>query len=167
MSEPNQILERLLRENDLGWMIDLYAPSEEALPFLLKQLENVSTAFRERFKYDVSFTPEALLAESERNPHKIRAFLQALGTSGNIEMLLMAWRILQGLSIRELAMRYREKEWFELSVTLARPGQDADELEVYSTSNIKDAALVRRFGITTVDGQPLFDGFFAMHQRRS
>jgi hypothetical protein len=77
----------------------------------------------------------------------------------------MVWRILQGLSIREVAMNYRELEEFRLSVTLAPPGGKQDELETYCTDNIKDAALLRNFGITTVNSRPLFDGFFPRRAR--
>ena len=165
IADSPAILESLLRENDLGWMIDMYAPRERAVPFLLKQLDRLTTEFRTRFRCEESFAPETLSAEAERNPHKIRAFLQALGVSGNPEMLLMVWRILQGLSIREVAMNYRELEAFSLSVTLARPGEEQDELETYSTRDINDAALVRNFGITTIDRRPLFDGFLPQRAR--
>ena len=65
----------------------------------------------------------------------VRAFLQALGVSKNPDMLLMVWRILQGLSIREVVMKYREQEAFNLTVTLARPGEQQDELETYRTDD--------------------------------
>jgi hypothetical protein len=158
-------LERLLRDLDLGWMIDMYAPRDRAVPFLLERLERLAAEFRTRFQHDVSFAPETLRAEAERNPHKIQAFLHALRISGSPEMLLMAWRILQGLSIREVTMNYREQEMFNLSVTLARPGGRQDELETYRTDDITDAALLRHFGITTVDRRPLFDGFFPVRKR--
>ncbi len=159
------ILERLLRDYDLGWMIDMYAPRERAVPVLLDQLAKLTTEFRRRFGHDVSFSPETLRAEAERNPHRIRAFLQALGASGNQDMLLMVWRILQGMTIRDVEMGYREQESFSLSVTLARDGQERDGLEVYRTNDINDAALLRHFGITTVDNRPLFDGFFPLRKK--
>ena len=71
----------------------------------------------------------------------------------------MVWRILHGLSIREVRLNYRELETFSLTVTLAQPGDAGDELETYVTNDINDAALLRNLGITTVDGHPLFDGF--------
>jgi len=163
--ESPAILERLLRDNDLGWMIDMYAPREHAVPFLLEQLARLTVEFRRRFRYELSFAPETLRAEAERNPHTIRAFLQALGVSGNPDMLLMVWRILQGLSIREVVMNYREQEAFSLGVTLGRRGEEQDELETYYTNDINDAALLRNFGITTVDRRPLFDGFFPLRRR--
>jgi hypothetical protein len=164
MSEQSAaVLERLLRGNDLGWMIDKYAPKDRAIPFLLEQLEKASTEYRRRIAVDVSFQPEALLAESERCPHKVRAFLQALAISRSPEMLVMVWRILQGLRIHEVTMNYREQEAFRLGVVLACPGGDEDP--PYSSDDINDAALVRHFGITTVNGAPLFDGFFPLRKK--
>jgi hypothetical protein len=164
-TESPAILERLLRDNDLGWMIDMYSPPDRAVPFLLDQLDRLTAEVRSRFRDEVSFAPETLRAEAERNPHKIRAFLQSLGASRNPDMLLMVWRILDGLSIKEVTMDYREQESFSLNVTLARPGAEGDEVEAYRSNDINDAALLRQFGITTVDGRPLFDGFFPQRKR--
>ncbi len=159
------VLERLLRGNGLGWMIDMYAPRDRAIPFLLEQLDRVAAEYRNRIRVNVPFTPAALLAEVERNPHKVRAFLQAMGTTRSAEMLVMVWRILQGLSIRTVEMNYREQDFFSLAVVLARPSEEQDQLETYNSQDINDAALVRHFGITTVNGRPLFDGFFPLRQR--
>lgn len=164
-TESPTVLERLIRANDLGWMIDMYAPPEKAIPFLIDQLNRLGVEFRAKYGYESSFTPEQLHAEAARNPHKIRAFLQAIAASGSMDMLLMVWRILQGLSIRRVEMNYIEQKEFTLVVTLARPGQDHDDLETYSSDNINDAALLRHFGITTVDGLPLFDGFFPLRRK--
>lgn len=160
--ESPATLERLLRDNDLGWIIDMHAPRDRAIPVLLQQLARLTAEFQSRFKYEVSFAPETLRAEAERNPQKIRAFLQALGASGNRDMLLMVWRILQGLSIKEVTMNYREQESFSLKITLARPGEDENGQEAYHSNDINDAALLRHFGITTLNGRPLFDGFFPL-----
>ena len=162
--ESSAILERLLRENELGWMIDMYSPPEAAVPYLLEQLAGLAGEFQSRFGCRVSFAPETLQAEAERNPHKVRAFLQALGATSNRHMLVMVWRIVQGLSIREVAMTYREQDAFKLRVTLARSGEDKDELETYTTEDIHDAALLRHFGVTTVDRRPLFDGFYPLRK---
>ncbi len=154
------VLDRLLRDNDLGWMIDLYAPKERAIPFLLEQLDAVSAEYRRRFRVEVPFTPEALTAEAERNPHNVRAFLQMLAATRSLEMLIMVWRILHGLSIRRVEMNYKELESFSLFVVLAHSGKEQDELEEYRSQDIFDAALVRNFGLGTASGKPLFDGFF-------
>ena len=156
------VLERLLRSNGLGWMIDMYAPPDRAIPALLEKLDQVASAYRTRSRVGGPFTPEALETEAEQNPHKVRAFLQALGTSRSAEMLVMVWRILQGLSIREVVLNYREREAFSLTVTLARPGDGQVAPEEYRSQDINDAALVRHFGIATISGLPLFDGFYPL-----
>jgi hypothetical protein len=161
------VLEQFLRGSDLGWMIDMYAPRDGAIPFFIDQLTRLTAEFENRFHYKVSFAPEQLRAEAVRNPHKIRAFLQALAATGNMDMLLMVWRIQQGLSIRQVEMNYIELRTFSLVVTLAAPGQDPDELETYSSDNIRDAALIRHFGITTSDGRPLFEGFFPLRKQQT
>ena len=164
--ESPAVLERLLRGNGLEWMIDMFYPPDRAIPHLLEQLDRVEAEYHARIEVDVSFAPEALAAEAERNPHQVQAFLQALGTSRSAEMLVMVWRILRGLSIREVAMDYREQESFSLRVVLARPDAGLDVSEEYRSSDIDDAALVRHFGITTVDGRPLFDGFYRTRDRK-
>ena len=143
-------------------MIDMYSPRDRAIPLLLDQLTRVTEAFRSRFGSDVSFAPEQLKAESQRNPHKIRAFLQALAATGKTDMLLMIWRILQGLSIREVELSYVEQTSFRILVHLARPNEEGGGVEEYVSDDINDAKLVRHFGIATVDGLPLFDGFFPL-----
>jgi hypothetical protein len=160
-AESPAVLESLLRGNGLGWMIDMYARPGRAIPYLLELLGRVAAEYAQRIHVNVPFTPEALAAEAENNPHKVRAFLQAMGTTHSPEMLVMVWRILQDLQIREVELRYREQQMFSLIVVLARPGGDnGDELETYRSEDINDAALIRHFGITTVDRLPLFDGFF-------
>ena len=162
MSESASVLEQLLRGEDLGWMIDMYSPRERAIPFLLGQLTSLTGEFRAKFGYDVSFAPEQLAAEARRNPHKIRAFLQALAATGKTDMLLMVWRILEGLSIHRVVLDYTEQESFRLVVSLTRPADAAGIKEEYSSDDINDAKLLRHFGITTIDKRPLFDGFFPL-----
>src|ERR1700722_17405012 len=160
--ESPAILEDLLRREGLGWMIDMFLDRSRAIPHLLKQLDRVAEEYRNLIRDNVPFTPEALKAEAERNPHKVRAFLQAMGTVHSANMLVMVWRILQGLNIREVTMGYHEQKSFSLIVILARPGGEHDELEEHRSSDINDSSLVGHFGITTIDGLPLFDGFFPM-----
>ncbi len=164
---PEAILERLLRENDLGWLIDIHTSPERAIAILLDQLAQLSTMFRGRFDCEVSFLPEALMAEAEHNPHKIRAFLQAFAATGNLNMLLMVWRILEGRSIREVVMNYHELDKFSLKVTLGSLGEawDEDEPETYETDAITDIALVSHFGVAFVNNLPLFDGFFPSRKK--
>ncbi len=160
------VLERLLRENDLGWIIDRYTPDDRLIPSLLEQLDQVSAAYRRRVGADVSFTPEALAAEAERNPHKVRAFLEAMRATRSPEMLVMVWRILQGLRTRKVEMQYQELETFSLLVVLAHAGAETDHLEEYRSQDIFDARLLWHFGVGTVVGKPLFSGYSPPREKR-
>jgi hypothetical protein len=164
--QASHVLERLLRGNGLGWMMTIHDPSgRTVLPALLEQLGQVATAYRTRIGVAVPFTPEALEAEAGQNPHKVQAFLQALCTSHSAEMLVMVWRILQGLSIREVTMNYKERDTFNLTVKLARPDDLKEVQEEYRSGDINDAALLRHLGIATISGQPLLDGFYPLRLR--
>jgi hypothetical protein len=102
-----------------------------------------------------------LAAEAQRNPHKVKAFLQALGFSNSPEILVMVWRILQGLDIRDVSVTYRERETFAVEVCLARHGEGEDGLEHYRSGDINDVTLLRHFGVAIINGKPLFEGFYA------
>jgi hypothetical protein len=186
--ESAALLERLLRDNNLGWIIDMDAP-RNPVPLLLERLKRVESAFSKRFRISASCGPENLADNASDRPHEVRAFLQALATGVSVEMLVMVWQVLRGRRIYEVTMNYREEESFHLVVTLAQPadGQEdvevpsplqqddplrlnqpvasRDSLEVYQSTDINDAALVRHFGITTVNDRPLFDGFFPAKDR--
>jgi hypothetical protein len=161
------ILARLLRSNGLGWLIEEQAnpgQASELIPRLLGQLEQVETKYRERIGVSIPFTPEALEAEAAQNPHKVRAFLQAMREGRSPEMLVMVWRILQGLSIRSIELKYLEGHEFSLTVVLA-PTKGDQQGEKYRSSDIFDARLLRHFGCGTIAGNPLFEGFYPVQAR--
>src|SRR5438874_7901510 len=93
---PPGPLEHLLKDNDLEWTLELFSSREQAITSLLRSLESASQESRRRFGESAPQFSEAHLAgEAYRNPHKVRAFLQALSVSRSQEMLVMVWRILQ------------------------------------------------------------------------
>jgi hypothetical protein len=158
--QPVEILERLLRDNGLGWM---WGPHrDQVVPAFVEQLNKVSIEYRNRIQQDVSFSPEVLETEAARNPHKVRAFLQAFAAPCSTHMLVMVWRILQGLKIWGITMTYTEEKEFSLTVTLARPENGQDTPEVYQSENIFDAILLRHLGVCETNDGPLFLGFNAL-----
>lgn len=163
---PHEILQRLLRDSGLGWLLDGNAPPEQSLRFFVERLDRVAIEFRDRIGAAVRFDPQALQAEAASNPHKIKAFLQALGAGCTPPMMVMVWRILQGLEIRDVSMAYHARQDFRLAVRLLRPddGRGAVE-EKYESADMSDAALLRHFGITTIGAKPLFDGFYPLRLR--
>jgi hypothetical protein len=78
-------------------------------------------------------------------------------------MLLMVWRIIQGMEIKEVQLSYLRQETFGVRVILQSPygGEDAP----YISSNINDFALLRQIGVHEISGRPVFDGFYALKVR--
>jgi len=158
-NQPND-LEQLIRMCGEGWIIDCFFPKEEAVQRLYQTLE-AATAEANRRGLSLEFTEKSLVASYEKHSAQVNAFLQALGTTRNPVMLVMVWRIFQGQKISRVAMRYDEAQAeFRLEVTLANPYGTQEE--TYKSTDIGDAALLRHFGIMTMDDKPIFDGFYAL-----
>src|SRR5688572_8662437 len=104
-AKPGEILEKLLRDNDLAWVIDWFVPPEQARESLLGALEEANRESSSRFGPGApQLTEEVLAHEYQRNPHKVQAFLQALASSRTPALLVMVWRILQGMRIEQVDM---------------------------------------------------------------
>jgi len=160
-AQSSSLLGRLLHECQLDWLVDSYADPPRALAALSATLETVGEESRARFGSHGPQLSERWLAEEyERKPHKVSAFLQALGATASPQMLLMVWRIIQGAEIRSVRMNHESRNSFHLAVTLASPRDGAPE--EYETHDITDASLLRHFGIMKIDGQPVFDGFYPL-----
>jgi hypothetical protein len=160
--QSGEVLRRLLLANNLGWVLEIFGPSDRFLPIWIDQLNQAAAEYRTRFGVSVSFAPETLEAEAAKNPHKIRAFLQAFCVASSPAMLVMVWRILQGLKIQEIKMAYHERKSFELIVVLAPPWTNQEQLEEYKSQDIRDANLLRHFGTGSIDGRPLIHGFYTL-----
>ena len=154
--------ERIIREAGQGWLIDWYAPKDQALPALRQTLATADARAQARLGRNAPrLTPEVLVAEYDRNPHRISAFLQVLGSVTTPDLLVMVWRIIQGMSISELRVNYRSEDRFEMSVLLTSPYGDHDE--PYESTNIDDSVILRHLGVMKMDGLPIFDGFYPLN----
>lgn len=163
-SSPAQSLEEAIREAGEGWLIDSFAPPEGALPHLIDTLKEVQQEAQHRLGGDaLDFSEAALLNEYHRNPQRVRAFFQALAGTRSPAMLLMAWRIIQGMEVKEIQLGYRRQESFEVRVVLESPYGEEDS--PYVSNNIHDFALFRHIGILEISGRPVFDGFYALRVR--
>ena len=122
--------------------------------------ENAATGERygQHAALPLGLVHEVLLHKS--NPVKAKAFVQALGTTQNPDMLVMTWRILMGMSIASVTMDYTLSSHFSLGVVLESPYGESEE---YHSDNIDDAALLHHFGIMKMDGKPMFDGFYPLN----
>jgi len=161
MVAPNQDrLERIIRDCGQGWIIDFFGQPKDALAEAEKLLLETVGAYRRRYS-TASPAPDvdSLSAENARNPHRVKAFIQAMGSSASAEMLVMVWRILQGDAIKQLRIDYTAGTSFLLEIQLEG---DEQEPQLFTSRNIDDAALLRHLGILKMGGRPLFDGFYPM-----
>lgn len=158
--------EETIRDAGEGWLIDSSAPPEAAMIQIQQTLAAVHQEAQRRLGDNAPNISEAmLLNEYPRNPQRVKAFLQSLRGTRSPDMLLMVWRILEGMSVKSIQMNYRQKQTFELEVVLSSPGGEGDES--YTTTNIRDFALLRHVGILEFDGKPIFDGFYLFRFRAS
>jgi hypothetical protein len=156
-------LEQLIRQSGEGWLIDWFAPPEQALPHLRRLLERADQRAIQRFgPHGPRLTVEALVHEHDRNPHKVRALLQIMSSVASPDMLVMAWRIMQGMNIDAMQMEYEQGNSFRLRVRLVSM-YDTNQREEYQTTDIDDAVVLRHFGVMKMNDRPIFDGFYPLH----
>jgi len=154
-------LEEAIRDAGEGWLIDWFAPPDEAIAFLRKRLEEVTHRAVERLGGNAPDLSEAtLVILYNKHPLKVKGFFQVLGGTRTPDMLLMAWRIIQGMEIKTIQMEYRRQDRFNMKVMLESPYGEVDEL--YESSTIQDFALFRHIGIMEISNKPVFDGFYPL-----
>jgi len=105
----------------------------------------------------------SIVREYGRNPQRIKGFFQALGGRRTLEKILMVWRIIQGMEIRDVQLSYHRRQSFSVRVVLESPYGEQDP--PYESTNIQDFALFRHIGILEIDHRPVFDGFYPLRVR--
>jgi len=155
--------EAMIREAGEGWLIDWFAPPEQAIPSLHETLRRAEDAARQRLGQDAPrLTPETLVETYARNPHKVRAFLQVIGSVASPHILVLVWRILQGIEIVAIRMEYDAAGLFHLYVKLASSNADGTP-EEYESNDIDDSVVLRHLGTLKMGSQGAFDGFYPMN----
>jgi hypothetical protein len=157
--EPPQDLEQLIRACGEDWLIDSFSPKEKAVANLKEVLKAASSEANRR-GLPIRLSEQDLVSAYKAYAGQVDAFLQALGATREPAMLVMVWRIIQGMTISQIRMEYENGKSFKLSVELTSPYGEPSEQ--YDSININDAALLRHLGIMTMDNKPLFDGFYAL-----
>lgn len=161
MNNQEQQLESLFRDRGLAWAIDMFAPSSQAAAHYLKALRRLEEYVKKHHLGTISFTPESLARLVSASPYKADAFLQALVSIRSTPILCAAWRVVQGMEIESIEMRYARLHDFALRIVLRSPFGETEE---YSSDDINDVVFVRHLGKSTVDARPFFDGFYGLRQ---
>jgi hypothetical protein len=159
-------LEEAIRQSGEGWLLDSFPPREKEMERIRRTLDAVNNLAKKRLgggSPDISET--ALIEEYRRNPQRVRGFFQVLGGTRTTEMLLMVWRIMQGMEISDIQIGYRRQQEFKMTVVLESPYGVEDD--PYTSENVNDFTLLRHIGVLEVSGRPVFDGFYALRVREA
>jgi hypothetical protein len=161
---PNtNTLEEAIRDAGEGWLIDMFAPPEQAIQHIRQTLSDVNALARTRLRGNApDLSEESIIGHYNQYPLKVKGFFQVLGGTRSSAILLMAWRIIQGMEIKSVVLNYQRQESFGLQVTLQSPYGDDDES--YESDKIQDFAVFRHIGTMEVSNRPVFDGFYALRR---
>jgi hypothetical protein len=151
----------ILQECGLGWWAQAAGDTQAFRQHVSEVMEKFAQAYNKRCSGRMNAF--SIFEFYPRKKSKVRAFLQALASSNSPTMLVMVWRILEGMNIALLEVKYSlEEQVFVLKVKLSSP-YVAGAPEEYESDDIDDAALLRHFGIMKMGKAPMFDGFYALH----
>lgn len=160
-----QNLEDAIRQAGEGWLIDTFSPSDRAIDHIRQTIEDVRQEAMNRFQGNTpDLTEDSLVQDYCRRPQQVRGFFQALGGTRTPEMLLMVWRIIQGMEIKNVSISYQRQQSFAVKVILVSPYGEEDP--PYTSNNINDFALFRHIGLSEIGTRPVMDGFYAMRVGR-
>lgn len=156
-------LEEAIRFAGEGWLIDMHERPEQAIQRIRQTLASVNALAQQNLDGNAPDISEQSIVENyNRFPLKIKGFIQVLGGTRSPAILLMAWRVIQGMEIKSVSLNYQRQESFEMRITLQSP-YGADE-ESYESDRIQDFAVFRHVGTMEVGDRPVFDGFYALRR---
>lgn len=160
-TSTSRTLEDVIRDSGEMWMLDQFPSREQGLNHIRTTIEAVRQAAHARgLSAQKMPSEEGLVREYGRNPAHVRAFFQALSGTCTPQMLLMVWRILQGVSIKAVNLSYGYQGSFSASIVLQ--AIDGTNDPPYESTDIFDFALFRHLGILKIDGKPVLEGFYAL-----
>jgi hypothetical protein len=163
-TNPPTNLEEAIRQSGESWLIESFAPPSEAMNHIRRTLGEVDRRAKSRLGGNApDISESSLLMEYRSNPRRVKGFFQALGASRTPDMLLMAWRIIQGMEIKEIELSYLRQQSFQVKVILESPYGEEDE--PYISSDIDDFKLFRHIGVLKIGDNPVFDGFYPLNVR--
>lgn len=167
MSTPEPAtLEEVIRDAGESRLLDDYEPRSKAMTRVLCLLsETRERAAARGLGGSVRLDELAIVREYSRNALHVKAFLQALRITATPEMLMMIWRILQGMEIQSVHIAHERLTSFIMRVVLRSPYGGDDE--TYETSVAGDLRLLRHVGAYEINGKPVFDGFYPRRDPRS
>lgn len=141
------------------FVLDLFAPGEDAAQFYIARLEGGRKELERRFGSSPDLPTIQVLCEMEHNaPDQLRAFIQCLARTATPSMLALAWRLVHQSSVASIDLHLSEDRGFELTITAKHPGSNT--LEVYKSQDVKDKAILEQICFNDSGDGPRYVGFF-------
>ena len=156
--EQKQLVVDTLCDFDMKWWIKAAGGEDAIFAHVLDLMTRFSSAYSKRYK--IKAEPFSIFTLRKKRVYQVKAFVQALAETSNIEMLVMVWRIIMGTGIKKIETSYIKETSYTMSIVLESP---YGELDNFNSNSIDDAKLLRHLGILKSDGKPVFHGFFALH----
>lgn len=151
----------LLHARGFDWAIKIYSPPNEAGDHYVGKLSAMKTFMNDRGIGESAPAISGLRQLGASNPFKLDAFLEALVSLKSAEMITAAWRMIQGMQLASMDLKFESAKAFLLQVSLSSPN---GEHEAYSTEDIDDMNFVRHLMKSKSGDRPIINGFFALRR---
>lgn len=160
-SDDERNLVKVLQATKLDWILG------RNLDDVLDRLNQLFAAYERRVTavshcgLPATPTIAALVEENGRNPHRVRALLQALAFRCSPDMLAMLWMVQSGAAISSLRYEYERRNSSRLLITLLLPDGETEML--FESDDHWDAAILRLATLAKADDKPVIDSFSPLY----
>ncbi len=151
----------LLQKRGFEWAIRVFSPSSEAGSHYAGKLTALKEFMATRGMGESAPSISGLHALGTSNPYKLDAFLEALVSLKSSEMIAAAWRMLQGMQLESLELKFDFAKSFAMQALLKSP---YGHPETYFTTDIDDMNFVRHLMKSKSGDRPIINGFFALRR---
>jgi hypothetical protein len=103
-----------------------------------------------------------LVAESGRNPHRVKALLQAAAFSCTPDFLAMVWLVELGAEICKVHVNF-DRDAGTLVIELEVRAREWEEAERFCSKELWDLAVLRLASLAKADGRPVLGGFYPLY----
>lgn len=101
-----------------------------------------------------------VLAEHQRNPHRVSTLLQAIAFGISSQMLAMMWMVMLGADIEEIQYSYARRRTSHLVVRVRPP--NGETTITFESTEHWDTAVIKLAGLAKSDEYPMIDDFYAL-----
>jgi len=151
----------LLQTRGFDWAMRFFYPQNEAASHYSERLMLLRDFMISRGIGESAPSLADLHALRTSDPMKLDAFLEALVSLKSSEMIAAAWRMIQGMQLESLELKFNYAKTFSMQISLKSP---CDQSETYSTGDIDDMNFVRHLMKSKSGDRPIINGFFALRR---